>query len=138
MLFSLPASGVALRARRFGNLSRKTMSDERRFLSRVTVREGPNLRVIPIGELILAAARDEGVRLTTRRGRYRLARTLASFSAALDPEHFLRVHRGFTINLDRLRHVEMYAKNSRRAILADGSRVLISRAGFVRLREFLS
>ncbi|HSP94066.1 MAG TPA: LytTR family transcriptional regulator DNA-binding domain-containing protein [Thermoanaerobaculia bacterium] len=41
------------------------------------------------------------------------------------------------INLDRLQRVELYAKNSHVAILADGSRVPVSREGHARLRELL-
>ena len=41
------------------------------------------------------------------------------------------------INLDRLQRVELYAKNSHIAILADGSRVPVSREGHVRLLHLL-
>jgi two-component system LytT family response regulator len=47
------------------------------------------------------------------------------------------VHRSYVINLDRLQRVELYAKNSHIAILADGARVPVSREGHARLREFL-
>ena len=47
------------------------------------------------------------------------------------------MHRSYVINLDRLQRVELYAKNSHVAILADGARVPVSREGHARLREIL-
>ena len=58
-------------------------------------------------------------------------------AARLDPGRFVRVHRSFVLNLDRLARVELYAKDSRVAILRDGTRLPLSRAGWARLRELL-
>lgn len=107
------------------------------FLSRVVVRDGPNIRVIPVGKLDFAEAQDDSVCLKTEGKKYRKAQTLASLSEALDPARFLRVHRSYVINLDRLQRVELYAKNSHVAILADGARIPVSREGHARLREIL-
>jgi two-component system LytT family response regulator len=49
----------------------------------------------------------------------------------------VRVHRSFIINIDRLRRIELYAKDSRLAILADGAKVPVSRSGYSRLRELM-
>jgi len=107
------------------------------FLSRVVVRDGPHIRVIPVEKLDFAEAQDDSVRLKSEGKKYRKAQTLASLSGTLDPGRFLRVHRSYVINLDRLQGIELYAKNSHVAILADGSRVPVSREGHARLREFL-
>lgn len=49
----------------------------------------------------------------------------------------MRVHRSFLVPLDRIRKIELYAKNSREATLADGTRVPVSREGHARLKELL-
>ena len=69
--------------------------------------------------------------------KFRKPQTLASFAGSLDPVRFLRVHRSYVINLDRLDRVELYAKNSHVAILTDGTRIPISREGHSRLLEIL-
>jgi two-component system LytT family response regulator len=107
------------------------------FLSRIVVKDGPHIRVIPVENLDFAEAQDDSVCLKTEGKKYRKAQTLASLSESLDPALFLRVHRSYVINLDRLQRVELYAKNSHVAILADGSRVPVSREGHARLREVL-
>ncbi len=107
------------------------------FLARVVVRDGPNIRVIPIARLDFAEAQDDRVMLKSEGKKYSKPQTLASLAASLDPARFLRVHRSYVINLDRLQRVELYAKNSHIAILADGSRIPVSREGHARLRQLL-
>jgi two-component system LytT family response regulator len=50
---------------------------------------------------------------------------------------FVRVHRSFLVRLDRIRSIELYAKNSRIAVLVDGTQVPVSREGHARLQELL-
>ena len=63
--------------------------------------------------------------------------TLGALEASLDPALFVRVHRSFLVRLDRIRAVEPYAKNSRAAVLRDGTRIPVSREGHARLKELL-
>ena len=107
------------------------------FLTRVVVRDGPHIRVIPVEKLDFAEAQDDTVSLKSEGKKYRKPQTLASLAASLDPARFLRVHRSYVINLDRLQRVELYAKNSHVAVLADGARIPVSREGHARLREIL-
>ena len=62
---------------------------------------------------------------------------LSDLEAALSPAHFVRIHRSTILNVDRLARLETYAKDSRVAILKDGTKLLISRAGYDRLKERL-
>jgi two-component system LytT family response regulator len=54
---------------------------------------------------------------------------LAEVEATLDPARFVRVHRSYLLNVDRLARVEPLTKDSRIAILKDGRRLPLSRAG---------
>jgi len=107
------------------------------FASRIVVRDGANIRVIPVEKLDYAEAQDDRVVLKAEGKKYSKPQTLASLTESLDPTRFLRVHRSYVINLDHLRQVELYAKNSHIAILTDGSRVPVSREGHAKLKEVL-
>jgi len=63
--------------------------------------------------------------------------TLAGVEGTLDPARFVRIHRSYILNIDRLAKVELYAKDSRIAILRDGTRLPVSRAGYARLSQLL-
>jgi two-component system, LytTR family, response regulator len=107
------------------------------WADRILVREGADIRVVPAEKLDYAEARDDAVLLRVGPEKLVKQQTLAELEATLDPARFVRIHRGVLLNLDRLRKLELYAKDSRIAILADGTRLPVSRAGYTRLRELL-
>ena len=55
----------------------------------------------------------------------------------LDPARFIRIHRSYLLNIERLARLELYAKDSRWAILTDGVKLPVSRAGYTRLKPLL-
>ena len=63
--------------------------------------------------------------------------TLAAVEGLLDPARFVRIHRSYLLNIERIARVELYAKDSRVAILRDGRRLPVSRAGYARLAKLL-
>jgi two-component system LytT family response regulator len=107
------------------------------FLQRIVVREGPRIHVIPVDSLDSVEAQDDYIALRSG-GRTSLKQqTLSSLAGSLDPARFVRVHRSYLINLDRLERIEPYSKNSHVATLSDGSRIPVSREGHSRLRKLL-
>jgi two-component system LytT family response regulator len=57
-----------------------------------------------------------------------LRETLASLEQRLDPRRFLRVNRSAIVNLARVRAVEAAQRGEGMAVLADNTRVKITRA----------
>jgi two-component system LytT family response regulator len=104
---------------------------------RVLVRDGVEVHVVAAADLDWARAVDDYVELHAGGRTLRKQQTLAELAARLDPQRFVRVHRSFVVNVERLARVELYAKDSRIAILRDGTRLPLSRAGYARLRELL-
>jgi two-component system, LytTR family, response regulator len=106
-------------------------------LQRVVVKDGSRIHLIPAERLDYAEAQDDYVALRSEGRTYLKPQTLTSLEADLDPAQFVRVHRSFVVRLDRIHSVELYAKNSRVAVLRDGTRVPVSREGHQRLQELL-
>jgi two-component system LytT family response regulator len=107
------------------------------FAERVAIRDGPHVEVIPVEKVDFLEAQDDAVVVRTGKRRLWRSQTLASLAATLDPSRFVRVHRSYVVNLERIARIERYAKNSHIAILADGSRVPVSRDGYAKLKEHL-
>ena len=55
----------------------------------------------------------------------------------LDPARFVRMHRSYVLNLDRLARVELDERENRVATLTTGARVPVSRSGHARLTAAL-
>ncbi len=106
-------------------------------LERILVRDGSDVRVIPTEEVDYIEAHDDAVAIHVGGESHLKAQRLSMLEERLDPNRFIRVHRSFILNIDCLRSIELYAKDSRIAILEDGTKVPVSRSGYSRLRELL-
>jgi two-component system LytT family response regulator len=106
-------------------------------LDRILVREGAKVHIIAVETLDFVEADDDWVRLRVGANVFRKQQTLAELESLLDPARFVRTHRSYLLNVERLARIELYAKDSRLAILRDGTKLPLSRAGFARLRRLL-
>ncbi|HEV8199132.1 MAG TPA: LytTR family DNA-binding domain-containing protein [Candidatus Polarisedimenticolia bacterium] len=106
-------------------------------LSRLLVRDGARVHVIPVDDIDSIEAQDDYIAVHVAGKTHLKQQTIGDLEAALDPRRFVRIHRSWILNLDRLDRIELYAKDSRVAILKDGRRLPLSRAGHQRLRELL-
>ena len=105
------------------------------FLERLVVKDGPRVHVIAAAKLDYAEAQDDYVALRSEGKTWLKQQTISGLESALDPRRFIRVHRGFLINMERIARVEPNTKDTWLAILRDGTRIPMSRAGYSRFRE---
>ena len=106
-------------------------------LARVLIRDGAQVHVIPVERIDYVEAQDDYVCFKADSRDYLKDQTMAAVEAALDPSRFVRIHRSYLLNIERIARVELYAKDSRVAILRDGRRLPVSRAGYARLSKLL-
>ena len=107
------------------------------YLERIPVRDGARVFIIPVAKLDYVEAQDDYVALASDGKKHLKQQTIASLETALDPSRFLRVHRSYIVNLERVAKIEPYSKDSHVAVLSNGAQLPVSRAGYARLREFL-
>ncbi|PWK85915.1 LytTR family DNA-binding domain-containing protein [Fulvimonas soli] len=102
-----------------------------RFLVRKLGREF----LLAAGEIEWAQAAGNYVNLHVRGRDYPLRSTMAALEARLDPARFVRVHRGYLVNLDYLAEIEPLDTGDARLKLRDGAEVPCSRRYRAQLRE---
>ena len=107
------------------------------WATRLVVKDGAEVHVIPVDQLDRAEAQDDYVALHVGARSHLKAQTLADLAAQLDPGRFVRVHRSHLLALDRIARLELYAKDSRVAVLRDGTEIPVSRSGHERLKQLL-
>jgi two-component system LytT family response regulator len=100
---------------------------------RILVRDGSRVHVLPLEKIDYVQAQDDYVCFRCEGKDYLKDQTLAQVEASLDPARFVRIHRSFLLNLERLARVEMDERENRFAILTDGRRLPVSRTGYTRL-----
>jgi len=107
------------------------------FLERLVVKDGTKVTLIPVSKLDYAEAQDDYVALASLGKKHLKQQTIAGLEVGLNPDSFVRIHRSYIVNLERVARIEPYGKDSRLAILADGTRLPVSRAGYARLKALL-
>ncbi|HEV7922930.1 MAG TPA: response regulator [Thermoanaerobaculia bacterium] len=107
-------------------------------LQRIALRkEDGSIQVIPVARVDYIEADDDAVLIVAAGAKLRKQQTLGDLSRELEPDRFVRIHRSYVLNIERIEKVELYAKDSRVAILRDGTRLPVSRSGYARLKELL-
>ena len=108
-------------------------------LSRILIRYGTEVFIIPVNDIIYFEAQDDYVKVYTHtQGKsYLKSERMSHLEKMLDPQYFCRIHRSYIININFLKKIEPYSKDSRLAILENGKKLSVSRAGYNRLLELL-
>ncbi len=117
-----------------GDLAAEARPPEQRA-ERIVVKDGTRVHVIPLDKLDYAEAQDDYVALHSGGKSYLKQQTIARLETTLDPARFVRIHRSVLVNLERVARIEPFGKDSRLAILHDGTRLPVSRSGYARLLE---
>lgn len=106
-------------------------------LSRILIRDGEKVHVIPVETVSYIEAQDDYVEIHAGGKKYLKQQPLAELEALLDPQRFVRIHRSTIVNVERIARIELYSKDSRVAILQDGKKLPISRARYDALQSRL-
>jgi two-component system LytT family response regulator len=116
---------------------RKAAAPPGQYTQRIVVRDGTSLHVILTNQLDYAEAQDDYVALHARGKTHLKQQTISNLESSLDPNRFVRTHRSFVVNVERIARIEPYTKDTRIAVLADGSKIPVSRSGYLRLKELM-
>ena len=106
-------------------------------LERILIRDGTKVHIIPVEQIDYIEAQDDYVAVKSAGKSHLKQTTLSKLEEELAGEKFIRIHRSYILNIERIAKIELYAKDSRVAILTDGTRLQVSRAGYAKLKEFL-
>jgi two-component system LytT family response regulator len=107
------------------------------WLQRIAIRDGALVHVLATHSVDFVEAQDDYLVIASGGNRYRKQQTLAQLESQLDPSRFVRIHRSFVLNVERIARIEPYAKDSWQVFLSDGRHLPMSRTGYQRLRTVL-
>ena len=104
---------------------------------RVVVKNGNNIRIIPIHEIDFFEAYDDYVKIHVGDGYFLKKKTMNYFESVLDPNKFVRAHRSYIVQIQQITKIEAYEKDSHIALLKNGKKVPLSKTGYTRLKAVL-
>lgn len=106
-------------------------------IDRISVRKGAEIEIIPVVMLTHIQAYGDYVMIHTEGGRHIKEQTMKFFETSL-PANFVRIHRSFIVNTDRIARVELAGKENYTIKLKNGVAIKASVAGYKLLRQKLS
>lgn len=106
-------------------------------LQRIVIRDRNQLQFVAVDDIDYIEAQDDYILIHGAGKSTMKTQTLSDIEKQLDPARFVRVHRSFLINIDKMQCIERVAKDSMNALMPGGVRVPISRSGQDRIRDYL-
>ena len=115
----------------------ETASESPAQSQRIVVKNGSKIKIIPVQEIFYLEAADDYVKIHTKEGYFLKNKTMNHFEKVLDSQHFVRSHRSYIVNIQQITRIDPYEKDNHVAILKTGTKVPVSRNGYVKLRQVL-
>ncbi|MEO7085432.1 MAG: LytTR family DNA-binding domain-containing protein [Gemmatimonadaceae bacterium] len=105
-----------------------TVSQSTAYATRLLVSVGSKSVVVPLTDVTLFQADGYHIRVWSTGSRYTMRGSLQEIETRLDPREFLRVHRSAIVRTSAVRGVERTETDQVFLVLADGTRVPVSRS----------
>ena len=105
--------------------------------NRVVVKNGNNIKIIPVQEIHYIEAYDDYVKIFTKDGYSLKKKTMSYFEQAFNAEQCVRVHRSYIVQVQQITKIETLEKDSHIALLKTGIRIPLSKTGYAKLKMVL-
>jgi len=105
--------------------------------SRVVVKTGNKIKIIPVHTIHFLEAADDYVMVMTEEGAFLKNKTMTFFEQNLDGQIFVRTHRSYIVNVQQITRIDPYEKENHIAILKSGRHIPVSKTGYAKLKEVL-
>ncbi len=109
----------------------------RTFLQRIAIKARGRTLLFRIEQVDWFEAAGNYVRLHVGREHHLLRETMNALEEKLDPQRFIRIHRSAIVNLDRVREMQPSSHGEYLVMLADETRLTLSRVYRDRIEPFL-
>ncbi|MDR2815219.1 MAG: LytTR family transcriptional regulator DNA-binding domain-containing protein [Proteiniphilum sp.] len=112
--------------------------EETETLERVAVRVGQRIHVIFVPDIVYIRSDGDYVQIVTDQNRFLKEETMKYFEAGLPSSQFVRVHRSYIVNVEKILRIEMYEKQNQMLTLKNGDKIRASVSGYKALRAVLN
>jgi hypothetical protein len=106
-------------------------------LERIAVKSNSKIHVLLADEIYYLASDGDYVMIHTESSKYLKEQTMKYFENHL-PDNFIRTHRSFIVNTEKISRVELLEKQTYYLILKNNRRIKMSTAGYRALRQKLA
>ena len=94
----------------------------------------PRVHVIAAERIDSIEAQDDYVEILAEGKPYLKNQRLSELEEQLDQTRFVRLHRSWIVNVERIERIEQATKDSHCAVLKDGRKIPVSRSGYQKVK----
>ncbi len=105
--------------------------------NRIVVKDGGNIRIIPLAQVFYLEAADDYVKIVTKENTFLKKQTMTYFEENLPHGLFARVHRSFLVNTQMVTRIDPYEKDGHLVLLTNGIKIPVSKNGYKKLKDML-
>lgn len=109
----------------------------RKYVDRLAIRATGRITFLRADEIDWIEAAGNYVRLNAGKESHLLRETMQSLESQLDPQKFMRIHRGIIVNVERIRELQPTEHGDYTVTLRSGARLTLSRSFRDRLKQLL-
>ena len=107
-------------------------------LERIAVKVGQKIHVILVTDIMYIQSDGDYVQIVTDQHNYIKEETMKYFETNLPADRFVRVHRSYIVNVEKILRIELYEKQSQMLTLKNGDKIRASASGYKALRTVLN
>jgi len=106
-------------------------------LDRIVVKTNQKIVIIPTTKIKFIEAQDDYVMIHSDLGKHLKKQTMKYYEEHLDKNTFFRVHRSYLVNINEVKQMELFEKESYKITMKDGDKIPVSRSGYGNIKELL-
>jgi two-component system, LytTR family, response regulator len=114
------------------------VSQKEDILYRIAVRTGQKIRIIPVSDILFIESDGDYVQIHTAENHYLKEKTMKYFETHLDENQFVRAHRSYIVNVEQIKGIELYEKESWVIQLPNKESIKVSSSGYKALKRVLN
>ena len=107
------------------------------LVNRIVVRDRGQMHFIPLEKIDFIEAQDDYIMIHSEGKSILKTQTLSDIESQLNGDQFVRIHRSYLLNIEKLNRIDRVNKDNLNAILNNGIELPISRSGYERIRPLL-
>jgi two-component system LytT family response regulator len=115
----------------------KSNESQAEILSRIAVKTGTKVQLIPVEDIICIEADGDYVKIVTKEKYYLKEKPLKYYETHLNPDIFVRIHRSSIVNITGIDRIEYYDKETHIVFLKNGLKLRASSGGYKHLKSKL-
>jgi len=115
----------------------ENIQNDKEVLDRIVVKESGKILIVPVTDVFFIEAADDYVVINTANKEYVKNATMKYYEDKLPSKSFVRIHRCCIININYIKEIQPYNKETHSVIMKNGKSIKTSRQGSAELKAIL-